>query len=105
MPQIDWNSSLIEAAAYQDQWSLLELAFRSGAVYHYFAVPAQTYQELLRAESKGVFSTPISGIASPTSRSILRASAVKFPPRPTRRRNDFVAYVDTPPMMQHPPAA
>jgi hypothetical protein len=55
MPQIDWNSSLIEAAAYQDQWSLLELAFRSGAVYHYFAVPAQTYQELLRAESKGVF--------------------------------------------------
>ena len=38
---------------YQDQLALLQVAFRSGAVYHYFGVPAQTYQELLRAESKG----------------------------------------------------
>ena len=53
MQPVDWKSSLLEAAAYQDQLALLQVAFRSGAVYHYLGVPAQTYQELLRAESKG----------------------------------------------------
>ncbi len=53
MQRVDMNSTWLEAAAYQDQWALLELKFRSGAVYSYFGVPAQTYEELLRAESKG----------------------------------------------------
>ncbi|MCX6638854.1 MAG: KTSC domain-containing protein, partial [Acidobacteria bacterium] len=40
----------------QDQPALLELEFSGGAVYGYFGVPAQVYQELLRAESKGRYS-------------------------------------------------
>jgi hypothetical protein len=53
MQPVDWNSILLEAGTYHDQLAVLELAFRSGAVYFYFGVPAQTYHELLRAESKG----------------------------------------------------
>jgi hypothetical protein len=49
------DSSLLEAVAYHKQLRLLELAFRSGAVYGYFGVPAHTYDELLRAESKGKY--------------------------------------------------
>ena len=32
---------------------VLELLGASGAVYHYFGIPAPTFEELLRAESKG----------------------------------------------------
>jgi len=53
MPRVDLNSTALRTAAYQDQRALLELEFRSGAVYHYFGVPAQTYQDLLRAPSQG----------------------------------------------------
>jgi hypothetical protein len=53
MQRVDWKSTLLEDADYQDPLALLEVAFRSGAIYHYFAVPAQTYQELLQAKSKG----------------------------------------------------
>ncbi|MGH9721406.1 MAG: KTSC domain-containing protein, partial [Bryobacteraceae bacterium] len=30
-----------------------ELEFHSGAIYHYFEVPLETYRELLQADSKG----------------------------------------------------
>ena len=53
MARIDLNSTSLNAATYQDQSALLELEFRSGMIYHYFGVPAQTYQELLMAESQG----------------------------------------------------
>jgi hypothetical protein len=53
MPRVALHSTVLEAAAYHHQEALLELEFGSGAVYHYFGVPAQTYQELLSAESKG----------------------------------------------------
>ena len=74
MQQVDWNSSLLEGAAYQDQWALLEVAFRSGAVYHYLGVPAQTYhtRNCCGQNPKAGISTPISGIVSPIPRSILR---------------------------------
>lgn len=39
--------------SYQDQSAFLELEFRSGARYRYIGVPAQVYQELPMAESKG----------------------------------------------------
>jgi hypothetical protein len=55
MPRIYLNSTGLQAATYQDQSALLELEFRSGAIYQYFGVPAQTYQELLLAESKGAY--------------------------------------------------
>jgi hypothetical protein len=53
MPRVDLQSTSLNAATYQDQSALLELEFRSGAVYRYSGVPAQTYQQLLMAESKG----------------------------------------------------
>jgi KTSC domain-containing protein len=49
------NSTLLQSAGYQDQLALLELEFNDGAVYQYFPVPPQTFQELLRAESKGAY--------------------------------------------------
>jgi hypothetical protein len=55
MPRIELNSTGLQAATYQDQLALLELEFRSGAIYQYFGVPGQTYQELLLAESKGAY--------------------------------------------------
>jgi len=53
MARVDLKSTSLNAATYQDQSACLELEFRSGAIYRYRDVPAQTYQELLRAESKG----------------------------------------------------
>ena len=53
MQRVHLHSSSLGAAAYQGQFALLELEFRSGSVYHYFGVPAQAYEEFLRAESKG----------------------------------------------------
>lgn len=53
MQRVAFTSTLLQAAAYQDQWAILELEFRGGAVYHYLGVPQRTWQELLRAESKG----------------------------------------------------
>jgi hypothetical protein len=71
MPRIDLNSTSLHAVTYQDPCAVLELEFRSGAIYHYFGIPAQTFEELLRAQSKGGTSIPTSGIVSPTPRSIL----------------------------------
>ena len=53
MPRVDLNSTSLHAVTYQDQCAVLELEFRSGAVYRYFGIPPQTFEELLRAESKG----------------------------------------------------
>ena len=55
MPQSDLNSTSLNAVTYQDQQALLELEFKSGAVYHYLDVPPKIYGALLRAESKGVY--------------------------------------------------
>ncbi len=55
MQRIELNSTGLQTAAYQDHPALLELEFRSGAIYRYFGVPVQTYQELLLAESQGAY--------------------------------------------------
>lgn len=49
------NSSLLASAAYDARASVLQLEFRNGAIYRYFAVPATTYEDLLAADSKGSF--------------------------------------------------
>jgi hypothetical protein len=49
------NSTSLKGAAYCFQKALLELEFRSGAIYRFGGVPEATYRELLRAESKGVY--------------------------------------------------
>lgn len=53
MSRVHLRSTSLRAAGYHSQGSLLELEFRNGAIYQYFGVPAQTYRELLSAESKG----------------------------------------------------
>ena len=53
MARVDWKSTSLNAATYQDQRAFLELEFQSGAIYCYLGVPAQVYQELLMAASKG----------------------------------------------------
>ena len=53
MLRIHLNSTALQAAAYQERPAMLELEFRSGAIYQYLGVPAQIYYELLLAESKG----------------------------------------------------
>jgi len=55
MPRIELNSTGLQAATYQEQLALLELEFRSGAIYRYFGVSGRTYQELLLAKSKGTY--------------------------------------------------
>ncbi len=53
MPRVNLQSTSLNGAAYQDQSAVLDLEFRTGAIYRYLGVPAQVYKELLRAESKG----------------------------------------------------
>jgi len=53
MVRVELQSSLLKAASYQDGCALLDLEFRGGEIYRYVAVPAQTYRELLLAESQG----------------------------------------------------
>ena len=53
MTRVPLESKLLKAAAYQHRLAFLELEFRSGAVYRYCGVSAFTYQDLLRADSKG----------------------------------------------------
>jgi hypothetical protein len=53
MVRVELQSTSLMAATYQAQDAVLELEFRSGAVYRYAGVPEQVYLELLSAESKG----------------------------------------------------
>jgi hypothetical protein len=53
MARVDLQSHTLKAATYQDRSALLELEFRSGAIYRYRHVPELVFQELLSAESKG----------------------------------------------------
>ena len=55
MPSTNWNSSLLADAVYHPDSEELELVFHSGAIYRYRAVPRQIYQDLLHAESKGIY--------------------------------------------------
>jgi KTSC domain len=49
------DSSWLAATVYYDHLAVMQLTLRSGVVYCYLGVPAQTYYELLRAESKGKY--------------------------------------------------
>ena len=48
------ESSVLSSVGYSTDASL-ELEFRSGAIYRYFAVPRPVFEELIAAESKGVY--------------------------------------------------
>lgn len=54
------NSTVVESTtlatvAYDDAQELLQLQFRSRAVYQYYGVPATVHEALLRAPSKGSY--------------------------------------------------
>ena len=49
------QSSLLASVAYDHQRAILQLEFGSGAVYQYFGVPVQSYQELMQAASHGAY--------------------------------------------------
>jgi len=48
-------STTLSTVAYDDIRNLLELEFRSRAVYRYFGVPAALHEALLGARSKGSY--------------------------------------------------
>lgn len=52
--RIPLESSLLSAVSYFGE-ATLELEFRNGAIYHYFAVPPIVFQGLLEADSKGAY--------------------------------------------------
>ena len=47
------ESTSIASIGYHAQLRVLEIEFRSGALYRYFAVPLPIFENLLKAESKG----------------------------------------------------
>ena len=48
-------STTLATVAYDGIRNLLQLEFRSGAVYHYLGVPAAVHEALLGAPSKGSY--------------------------------------------------
>jgi len=49
------KSSVIESIGYDADTRVLEVEFRTGRVYQYFAVPPALHRDLLKAESIGEF--------------------------------------------------
>lgn len=49
------ESTTLRAVAYDNSRGLLQLEFRSQALYHYYGVPAAVYEGLLSAPSKGSY--------------------------------------------------
>jgi len=49
------ESTTLATVAYDEVRELLQLEFRSWAIYQYFGVPAAVHQALLRAPSKGSY--------------------------------------------------
>jgi hypothetical protein len=47
------KSTTLSTLAYDDAHEILQLEFRNRAVYRYLGVPAQVYEALLSAPSKG----------------------------------------------------
>jgi hypothetical protein len=55
MDRTPLDSTILASAAYDIAAGVLELEFRSGALYHYFSVPLSLYRDLIAADSKGHF--------------------------------------------------
>jgi hypothetical protein len=49
------ESTTLASAGHDANSATLELQFRSGAVYRYFAVPQRVFEDLLQAKSKGLY--------------------------------------------------
>jgi len=55
MERIPVKSSNVASVGYDEQTNILEIAFRSGAIYQYPGVEPQTHAKLLSADSVGKF--------------------------------------------------
>lgn len=49
------RSSVIASVGYDAQTAVLEVEFRSGDVYRYFAVPPSVHRALIEADSPGAY--------------------------------------------------
>ena len=49
------ESTTLRALAYDGRRGILQLEFRTRAIYHYYGVPAGVYEALLGAPSKGSY--------------------------------------------------
>jgi hypothetical protein len=49
------ESSMIQAAGYDEKSYTLEVVFNSGKTYRYFEVPQTVYLELMESDSKGSY--------------------------------------------------
>jgi hypothetical protein len=49
------SSTQLTSIGYDDASSTLEVEFRKGGVYRYFGVSAQTYRQLIAAQSIGTY--------------------------------------------------
>lgn len=55
MKRIEVNSSLIAVIGYDSSNHTLEIEFKSGAIWWYFIVSQDTYDELMAAKSVGTY--------------------------------------------------
>jgi hypothetical protein len=49
------TSSTFRAVGYDKRLNVLELEFHTGRIYQYFLVPMRVHEELMQAESLGVY--------------------------------------------------
>jgi hypothetical protein len=77
------ESSTLATVSYDEARQLLQLEFRSRAVYHYFGVPATVHEVLLAAPSKGrYFNLAIRGHYAFARIPSLEAGAPAVPAQP-----------------------
>ena len=63
MTRVRLVSSMMASAGYDPSTRVLEIEFATGAVYRYFEVPLDMYQDLLDAPSQGrLFHSRIRGV-------------------------------------------
>jgi len=55
MHRIPVRSSVIATVGYDPETAVLEVEFRSGDVYRYFAVPPSVHHALIAADSPGAY--------------------------------------------------
>ena len=55
MDRVGVTSSSVASVGYAAETGTLELEYRNGSVYEYFAVPRSVFDSLLAAGSKGTF--------------------------------------------------
>ena len=75
MERTPLDSATLASAGYDASICLLELEFRSGALYRHLCVPASLYRDLLDADSKGRFFNRFIRNCYPNSRAAPAASA------------------------------